>query len=291
MDHHLTTVTDTSTVAGMPDGTTTPAIGAVELIFAGEARGLPAHSAHLVHGWLLDAIGRTEPWVFDLLHAATARRQPFTITARPVPGGLGVLLTWINQLTGSAILKAAHASFGQEVELGRQPLRLASLTAGPTWREALTEPEGQTGPPTRHHRTVALTFQSPTMFRHQAHDLLFPEPRLVFGSLLRSWNDHCQPRIDPSLGERLLATTVISRYRLATTSIPFPQFPQRGFTGNCVYAFVPWDEAVCQLARLLGEFARFAGVGYKSSMGMGQVVPAGPPTPRRRSSPPAAGTR
>jgi len=55
---------------------------------------------------------------------------------------------------------------------------------------------------------------------------------------------------------------------LQTHVVHFPNFVQKGFTGTCTYSFR--DEGVSELA-ILAAFAPYAGVGYKTTMGMGQV--------------------
>lgn len=247
-------------------------IGGVDLAFSGTARTLPAPPAYLVHGWLLDAIARADPACFDHLHHRRARRQPFTIAVRTIEDGLNVRITWICGKAAAAILAAVRQQLNRETHFADRTLRLASASEVRGWEHqppSRQVPAGST--PAAAYRTIALRFVSPTMFRHQGHDLLFPEPRLVFGSLVRSWNESQSPNLDPTLVQALLETAAVSRFRLATTVVPFPRFPQRGFTGSCEYSLVPWNTDVWRLARFLGEFASFAGVGYKASMGMGEV--------------------
>jgi CRISPR-associated endoribonuclease Cas6 len=52
----------------------------------------------------------------------------------------------------------------------------------------------------------------------------------------------------------------------------FPTFLQKGFTGTCTYHLQGEDRLVAWLTRL-AAFAFYAGIGYKTSMGMGQVRP------------------
>lgn len=256
-------------------------IGRVEVTFAGESADLPAPPAYLIHGWLMDALARAAPASFAELHHRNAGRQPFTVTAKAGDGFLATRITWIGAGAGAGILTALNQESGREIRLAGRTFRATGVSAQSCAGPAAPEPDLTGRNADKVSRTIRLRFLTPTLFRHQEHDLLFPEPRLVFGSLVRSWNEHQEP-LAPTLTEPLIECLAVSRYRLATTVVSFPRFPQRGFTGVCEYALVPWRAESWQLARFLGEFARFAGVGYKSSMGMGGVELVAEHRPRRR---------
>jgi CRISPR-associated endoribonuclease Cas6 len=46
----------------------------------------------------------------------------------------------------------------------------------------------------------------------------------------------------------------------------------RGFVGECTYTANANDERARRVLHLLADFAFFAGVGMKRTMGMGQVI-------------------
>lgn len=72
---------------------------------------------------------------------------------------------------------------------------------------------------------------------------------------------------------------VIDDYDLQPHHVTFTNHPQRGFVGRCTYQLRGPDEAttldapltVRQQILLLTRFAFYAGIGYKTAMGMGQV--------------------
>jgi CRISPR-associated endoribonuclease Cas6 len=103
--------------------------------------------------------------------------------------------------------------------------------------------------------------------------MVFPLPRLVFGSLLSRWN-HCAPLpLAPELVEAFDTGIDVDRYTLNTQMQDFGRYQlQVGFVGQCTFgtrkgvaAEVVWG------MQLLAAFAFFAGVGYRTTMGMGQV--------------------
>jgi CRISPR-associated endoribonuclease Cas6 len=120
---------------------------------------------------------------------------------------------------------------------------------------------------------VTMAFESPTAFRSQGQTIVFPLPRLVFGSLLNRWNHYAPLPLALELVEAFDVGIDVDRYTLKTQMQDFGRYKlQVGFVGQCTFgtrkgvaAEVVWG------MRLLAAFAFFAGVGYRTTMGMGQV--------------------
>lgn len=139
---------------------------------------------------------------------------------------------------------------------------------------------------------------------------LFPDPERVFESLARTWNTWAPS--DFTLDVNALKTyahnwVAISHYALQTHLFHFDYSVQEGFTGKCLYSMKGRESAhsthgstiedistpigqlqqsvsiipttvgaglkPVQALHLLANFAFYAGVGYKTAMGMGQTRP------------------
>jgi CRISPR-associated endoribonuclease Cas6 len=90
---------------------------------------------------------------------------------------------------------------------------------------------------------------------------------------MRTWNHYAPAclHIDKQVIRDSVKNTVeISDYDLHTTTLYFPKYSQKGFLGTCTYQLKTGDEYVSQITAL-ANFARYAGVGYKTTMGMGQA--------------------
>lgn len=126
---------------------------------------------------------------------------------------------------------------------------------------------------TRARPQVTMVFESPTAFRSQGQTLVFPLPRLVFGSLLNRWNRYAPQALDEGLIEAFERGLDVDRYTLKTHMQDFGRYQlQAGFVGQCTYgARKGVAVEVVSGMRLLAGFAFFAGVGYRTTMGMGQV--------------------
>ena len=121
---------------------------------------------------------------------------------------------------------------------------------------------------------VTLRFESPTAFRSQGRNLVLPLPRLVFGSLLMRWNEYAGWPLDEQLIDAFEADIDLERYELRTQMQHFRRYQlQVGFMGECTYGGrAETEEVVVWTMRLLSQFAEFAGVGTRTTMGMGQVA-------------------
>ena len=109
---------------------------------------------------------------------------------------------------------------------------------------------------------------------------VFPEPALVFESLARQWETFAPPHLHMSeqhLTPRDLSMwceehLVVARYQLHTGYLATNRFGQVGFQGMVTYEVkgnLNGPEA--QWLTPLARFALFGGVGYKTTMGMGQA--------------------
>jgi CRISPR-associated endoribonuclease Cas6 len=66
----------------------------------------------------------------------------------------------------------------------------------------------------------------------------------------------------------------LGRYELRTSSLRYREYEQVGFTGEAEFEMLGGTR--CQALRivhLLARFSFYAGVGYKTTMGMGQSMP------------------
>lgn len=109
---------------------------------------------------------------------------------------------------------------------------------------------------------------------------MFPEPALVFESLARQWELFAPAALRLSaqgLTPRSLAAwceeqIIVLRYSLETRYLPSSKFGQSGFQGSVVYEVKGIPTAPeAQWLSTLARFALFSGVGYKTTMGMGQT--------------------
>src|SRR5207302_11261200 len=75
-----------------------------------------------------------------------------------------------------------------------------------------------------------------------------------------------------AIGSWCEENVIVSRYNLDTRYLPSSKFGQSGFQGNVTYEVkgIPTSPEAVWLSPL-ARFALFSGVGYKTTMGMGQA--------------------
>lgn len=118
---------------------------------------------------------------------------------------------------------------------------------------------------------ITLRFASPTTFNLSGRKMPLPLPELVFGSLLQRWNNSAPMALD--LETRRYATENLypAFYRLNTHLVNFVEFRETGFVGVCEFHATTTDRYWLGSINTLADFAFYAGVGHRATMGMGQT--------------------
>jgi CRISPR-associated endoribonuclease Cas6 len=120
-------------------------------------------------------------------------------------------------------------------------------------------------------RRLKLLLASPTTFKGSGREFPFPLPELVFNSLVEKWNTWAPVAFPPEARRYAAECLAASRYRLWTLPVHTqPQARHIGAMGELTCVTMNYDRYWMSVIAVLAEFARFAGVGAVTSMGMGQ---------------------
>lgn len=260
---------------------------------------LPANTGKLTHGLFFNIISSVDPAIATALHERKDR-QPFSVSPLTHPR---------MKMARSHQVKAGH-TFEMRVTLLNDPLfdsvvryfmegrKLPLLHISKIDLEVLSIHMTEGGHPGAGHAThesllkrwlspspqpdyVTLHFDSPTTIsrgtnantRRRAY-WLFPEPVAVWHNLRRQWGytggDEPGKDFDRWIEDHI---EVVS-HNLRTHMLDFHSFQQRGFTGKATFRCVAnpkFEDHAFWLA--LSDFSFYAGIGYKTSAGLGQVIP------------------
>jgi CRISPR-associated endoribonuclease Cas6 len=163
------------------------------------------------------------------------------------------------------------------LHLGPARFRLIRLLSTPTsdptdWIQHTTWQTLATHPP---RPIITIHFISPTVFSLGDRQFEpFPLPRFLWEGLLRAWNSYAPPCF--ALEKRSLSAWVTRNVivkacqDLHMHTLQFSTHIQRGFLGTCQYELTALDGLAAQVTAL-AAFAFYSGIGYKTTMGMGQV--------------------
>lgn len=115
-------------------------------------------------------------------------------------------------------------------------------------------------------------FSTPTSFKQEGRYVIFPQESLLLQSLLGRWN-LCFPEIaldDPEAMQAILRGLHITDYKLQTLRHPMKQTRIPSFTGKLIVE-TRLPAPLAEVFKTLYCFAPYAGVGIKTTLGMGGV--------------------
>lgn len=252
----------------------------------------PANLSRAVHAWFLEQVRQADPSLAKELHQGQAQR-PFTVSNLLPIGwrhrGLVTLSpeeTYALRVTSfspelSALLRERIIPYPPEtLTLGNASLQVTGNTTDPSLHPWAGDDTFE-GLVQRHTlassvpRRVSLRFASPTLFRSADKNVPLPLPGLVFGGLLDKWNAFAPIQVHPEVRRFAQECLAVSRYRLETLPVAFGKDGGRGavagFVGTCSYAIQVRDKYWMGLIHLLAAFAFYAGLGRRTTMGLGQA--------------------
>lgn len=120
--------------------------------------------------------------------------------------------------------------------------------------------------------SVNLNFTSLTSFHSGGKTLPFPLPELVFGSLADSWDAYSGRQLPTDVRAAAPQHVAVSRYTLATRAVQAKSMHwEIGCTGDATYRVLAQEAELAWPIHLLAHFAFYAGVGYQTTIGFGQV--------------------
>lgn len=121
------------------------------------------------------------------------------------------------------------------------------------------------------NQNITLEFSTPTSFKSEGIQVMFPEPKLVFSSYLNHWNAFSKIKLSQEIKEAFPSIKV-SNYHLRTELVHFSNYKIIGCKGRIEYRLPPkLSPSVCQALNALADFAFYCGTGAKTTMGMGQT--------------------
>lgn len=119
-------------------------------------------------------------------------------------------------------------------------------------------------------RKYELEFLTPCTHKSSGQYVLFPSTELIIQSLLMRFSAYLEEFTleDPEAIAQLFAHLKITRYYLRSAQYYLEKTRIPGYMGR-ITLFIGGPEPLARLAGLLLSFAEYAGVGVKTSLGMG----------------------
>ncbi|MCX7593737.1 MAG: CRISPR system precrRNA processing endoribonuclease RAMP protein Cas6 [Fischerella sp.] len=123
-------------------------------------------------------------------------------------------------------------------------------------------------------RRFELEFITPTAFAQGGVNLPVPAPTLMFRSWLERWNNFAPVYLgSDELIAYLSNAILLKNHKIQTRSWQLHKGYINGFVGHVtLQIFHRADPLLANVANLLVQYARFAGTGMKTRLGMGQTA-------------------
>jgi len=242
---------------------------------------LPHPCAHMLHAVVLDMVRRMSPEAAEELHRES-QVKPFSLsTLWPRKGAKGdsllippytecrFRLCTANRQTFETFGRPLFAAIAQgaSLQIGPYAFRILSGDIEDSAKGAATYQEllGQ------ERNEALLRFVSPTTFRRRGIAVPIPEPELVYGSLWQRWKAFSQIDIPEEIYDQMCSSLAVSALDVHTRAWKYPRYVLVGFVGLVKFELVrPVNSDVRRLFSALSRLAGFTGVGYRTTMGMGQ---------------------
>lgn len=244
---------------------------------------LPFHNASYIHGLFFKMINQDDsefstklhnkndikPFTISNLHSLKTTDKNYIINKGKT---YKIRVTFIDNLTFSIFVSAMLKY--QTDEIGVSIGSINFNISGFELTNTLSVNDIVEGD-IKHRRSFEMKFLSPTAFRRKGINHLLPEPYSIFNSYSSKWNKllDCDKKISHEEIMKMESSIYITRYRLKTQIVEMDKYKIVGFKGTCSYEIKKdIDDNTLRNINYLLKFAPYCGTGYKSTMGMGQVI-------------------
>jgi len=250
---------------------------------------VPPSMGQVLHAFFLNRVRTLDAGLAEVLHASSSVK-PFTLSPlwgkvafednrwRLFPGeNYTFRVTFIDPDLSFWLQERAEELIPPQVELAGARLDVDHWTvdaqenpwAGTTSYEEIYNAI-VSGP--KVNNKIQLKFLSPTTFRSGGRNYPLPEPQKVFLNLLQKWNLFSPVNLGDNYIKFIEENVFPAGYRLQTRIMHFDKYKQVGFTGSCTFGVRKQrDDIMIKVLHMLARCTFYAGVGYKTTMGMGQV--------------------
>ena len=226
-------------------------------------RPLPSFWAYRLYAWLLTQI---DSEIADRLHQQGEKPVAQYLYWDREAGTNRWVVNLLNEEMSQLFSKSLRET--QEISLHTGVLHVDRCEASTWTAQELAETAASVDLP----RRTTIRFLTPTAFKSEGRYAIFPQERWLIQALVTKWNLSFpeMPLDDEDAIAALGQGLAITDYALRTTLYPLKNVKIPGFWGTVTIESrlpAPLEE----IWQLLLQFAPYAGVGIKTTLGMGAI--------------------
>lgn len=255
---------------------------------------IPGNTGRATHAWFLASLRDIGPDLAAIVHNRNGPK-PFTtsglvgtgshelITLHPA-GTYKLRITTLHRnLTQLTLNELLPRWLAHGITLHDQPFRVEQIStdagedpwAGATNYADLVARHTHSRAQRSHSQRIRLHFASPTAFNKTGGlQVPLPIPELVFGSLLDRWAAFSSVALEPELRQFITEHVAVSEANIHTRRVSFERSDRgavTGFVGDVSFSIPTSDRHLSAQLHMLAEFARYSGIGVRTTMGLGQT--------------------
>ncbi len=119
---------------------------------------------------------------------------------------------------------------------------------------------------------IKIRFITPCAFKQNGTYTFYPDIRCIYQSLMNRWNYLSDNEVmaDADLLDELTRATKITEYNLRSTGFCLERVVVPSFVGDIIIS-IRGTQTLINFANMLLRFGEYAGIGIKTSIGMGMI--------------------
>lgn len=221
-----------------------------------------------VHGLLYNLLSSEEHKIADKIHD---KYEIKPITASIIKSVPCLRFTFLQKEIADVFLRACLKAKNFPLKLGKQEINSDKvITTGNNKLSDHCKYKDMLG---NDKKNFEMKFITPTTFRKGKLNHPLPDLEAMFKSLIRKWNlfsgfEYNQEEILNYVDKYM----AIKRHDIHSDIVKYKDHMQIGFVGSLEIMIFDDNIEMRKKIQSLVEFSYYAGVGYKTTMGMGQVV-------------------
>lgn len=228
-----------------------------------ESSGLTLKQSSNLHGLMMENLA---PAYSEKLHGQG--RNPFSQCLLEDGKGAQWCIRTLTEEAYDSIITPLSRLEAFELKGGKIKARVLGKTIRTIPKERLLERFYEPGG--EHYQDIL--FQTPTAFKSGGRYVFYPDPRLIYQSLMKKYSaasDELEMEDGETL-DQLTENSEIVRYRLRTVPFSLEGVMITGFQGQ-IRIHIRGSDTMARYVRLLLEFGEYSGIGIKTGLGMGAI--------------------